>query len=269
MIYWKSQEQSRSLSDTKEILLTPFILCYQSLEVPTMTLASAPSMLLLLLLLFSLGSSSSTHASCKSSALNITSGIYYAKDNQTIFEISDAVNRGACDIARYNRMADAIIPLRTGEEILIPPQVCHPDNSTCLIVAESNATYANCVVGGPHTYTTLAGDTMAYIALKLNITVEALLNTAMVTNMGSPDDPVETNQVIKLPQCSPSQCVVQPREFIYGTYKDLAAKLDTTPGQLMAFNPTYNHTVAPQGEGPILSMVMNCVLLSNNISVIS
>lgn len=227
--------------------------------------------LIFLLLPFGLGSSFSerSHTSCDTSTLNTTSGVYYAKENQTIFQIADAVKRGACDIARYNRMADAIFPLTTNEEILIPPQVCKPDNSTCLIVAKPNATYADCIVGGPHTYTTLAGDTMAYIALKLNLTVDALLSTAWVPNMGSSTDPVETGQSIKLPQCSPSQCTVRPGEFIYGTYKDLAVKLGTTPGQLMAFNPTYNHTVAPQGEGPVLSMVSDCVLLSNNISVIS
>lgn len=227
--------------------------------------------LMFFLLPFELSKSFSdrSHAPCDTSALNITSGVYYAKDDQTIFQIADAVKRGACDIARYNRMADAIFPLTTNEEILIPPQVCEPDNSTCLILAEPNATYMDCLVGGPHTYTTLAGDTMAYIALKLNLTIEALLSTAWVSNMGSPTDLVETGQSIKLPQCSPSQCTVQPGQFIYGTYKDLAVKLGTTPGQLMAFNPTYNHTTAAQGEGPVLSMVSDCVLLSTNVSVIS
>ncbi|KAL2821412.1 hypothetical protein BDW59DRAFT_181168 [Aspergillus cavernicola] len=224
---------------------------------------------LLLFLSLSLGSSSTTQASCNLSALNTTSTIYYAKENQTLFEIANTVNRGACDIARYNRMADAMIPLTSNEEILIPPEVCQPDNSTCLIVAEPNATYADCVMGGPHTYTTLAGDTIAYIALKLNLTVDALLSTAGMQDMGSPYDGVETGQSIKLPQCSPSQCVVRPEEFVYGTYKDAAIRLGTTPGQLMAYNPTYSHSAEAQGGGPVLTMARDCVLLSKNITVIS
>lgn len=234
-----------------------------------MKLSTIPLIYSLFCLPFAQALSSSARNSCDPSSLNTTSGSYYVKDNQTIFEIASLVNRGACDIARYNRMADALIPLYTGEEILIPPQVCKPDNSTCLIVAEPNATYSDCIVGGPHTYVTLKGDTMAYIALKLNLTLDALLTTAYVKDMGSSDDIVEAGQTIKIPQCSPSQCTIRPGEFIYGTFKDLAVKLGTTPGQLMAFNPTYNHTVAPQGEGPVLTMVRDCVYLSKNITVIS
>ncbi|KAJ5278773.1 hypothetical protein N7478_004145 [Penicillium angulare] len=230
---------------------------------------SSLHMLFSFLLAFSLGCTVSANVSCDPSTLNTTSGVYYAQENQTLFDIADVVSRGVCDIARYNRMADAIIPLTTDEEILIPPQVCKPDNSTCLIVSEPNATYANCVVGGPHTYLTLKGDTMAYIALKLNLTIDALMSTAWVPNMGSVNDTVEVGQTIKIPQCSPSQCIIRPGEFIYGTFKDLAAKLGSTPGQLMALNPTYNHTVAPQGEGPILTMIRDCTNLSKNITIIS
>ncbi|OJJ45155.1 hypothetical protein ASPZODRAFT_679089 [Penicilliopsis zonata CBS 506.65] len=222
----------------------------------------------MLLLLLALGLPL-VHAWCDITALNLTSGVYYTSENETIFEVAEAVNRGVCDIARYNRMADAILPLLTGEEILIPPEVCDPDNRSCLIVPEPNATYADCIMGGPHTYTTLKGDSIAYIALKLNLTVEALLTTAWVPNMGDPDAPVEVGQVIKIPQCYPSQCIVQPGEFYYGTYKDLAAMLGTTPGQLMAFNPTYNHTTASQGQGPWISFSMDCMPLSDNVTAVS
>ncbi|KAL3471156.1 hypothetical protein BJX99DRAFT_238034 [Aspergillus californicus] len=222
-------------------------------------------------LILALASSLPAQASCNPSTLNTTSGVYYAQENQTLFEIAHTVHRGACDIARYNRMADAVIPLTTGEEIIIPPQVCNPDNSTCLITAEPNATYADCVVGGPHTYTTLAGDTMNYIALKLNLTIDALMSTSSMPGLeaGATDEVIGAGQSMKLPQCSPSKCVFRPETFVYGTYKDLAAKVGTTPGQIMALNPTYNHSVEDQGEGPVLTVPRDCVLLSNNVTVIS
>lgn len=258
------------LASNLVLLLIHALIVTTTLVLTTMS-PKMPPLSLLPSLLVTLACALSAHATCNPSTLNTTSGVYYAHENQTIFEIATTVTRGACDIARYNRMADALIPLTTGEEILIPPQTCNPDNSTCLITAEPNATYTECVVGGPHTYTTLAGDTMDYIALKLNLTIDALMSTSMMPGLdaGSTDTVVEAGQSIKLPQCSPSQCIFGPQTFVYGTYKDLAAEMGTTPGQIMALNPTYNHSVEEQGLGPVLTVPRDCVLLSKNVTAIS
>ncbi|KAJ5683123.1 hypothetical protein N7462_006288 [Penicillium macrosclerotiorum] len=205
---------------------------------------------------------------CDSSTLNHTVGTYLVKEGESISTISSTVGRGICDIARLNRMADAMLPLTVAEELLIPPEVCEPDNSTCLIVPEPNATYATCVQGGPHTYYTLKGDTLRYIALKLNLTVDALMATAQ-GNLTDPDAPVPVDNFLKIPQCHPSRCLVWPETFTYGTYKDIAMKVGSTPGQIMAMNPTYNHTDVAHGEGAVITVISDCKSIGPNITVVS
>ncbi|RAK94854.1 uncharacterized protein BO80DRAFT_489211 [Aspergillus ibericus CBS 121593] len=200
--------------------------------------------------------------------LNSTVGLYTVQPNDTMTSISHTVSRGICDIARLNRMADAMLPLLTGEELLIPPETCTPDNSTCLILPNPTNTYSDCVAGGPHAYYTLEGDTIRYIALKLNITVEALSATAQ-GGVTDPDTPVQVDNFLKVPQCSPSRCTVEPLLFTYGTYKDLAEKSGTTVGQIMALNPTYNHTDAARGEGAVITLPGKCETLGGNGTVIS
>jgi LysM repeat protein len=207
-------------------------------------------------------------SSCDPSTLNTTVGTYNVKENETISEISRITNRGICDISRMNRMADAMIPLYTDEELHIPPESCQPDNSTCLIVHKPGATYFDCVKGGPHTYYTIKGDTLRYIALKLNLTLEALQSTARGDGTGF-DAELEVGQFVKLPQCSPSTCSFHAMTFIYGTYKDIAEKTGATVGQIMAVNPTYNHTFVAKGEGAVITVPGNCEYTGSNITVIS
>ncbi|KAG2161345.1 hypothetical protein JADG_001084 [Aureobasidium aubasidani] len=76
-----------------------------------------------------------------------------------------------------------------------------------------------------------------------------------------------TGTTIKIPQCAPSQCIIQPYHFTYGVYKDLAAEVGASVGQLYAFNPTYNISTDGPGTGPILSIPFNCTLLSSNYTV--
>lgn len=96
----------------------------------------------------------SSSLTCDNSTRNTTVGSYIVSENETISYISTAVNRGICDIARANRMPDALLPLYEGHKLIIPAEVCQPDNTTCLVVQHDHATYANCVTGGPHTYYT-------------------------------------------------------------------------------------------------------------------
>ncbi|KAJ5621184.1 hypothetical protein N7528_005967 [Penicillium herquei] len=219
--------------------------------------------------LFQLALVSLTSAShCDLSSLNQTVGTYYVKDGESIAQISRTTNRGICDIARLNRMADAMLPLITDEELVIPPEVCQPDNSTCLITHYPGATYADCVKGGPHTYYTLKGDTLRYIALQLNLTLESLESTAQ-GDFRDVDAEVQVGNFLKLPQCSPSACSFHSMKFTYGTFKDIADRVGTTPGQIMALNPTYNHTDVGRGEGAVMTLPHSCELAGSNITVIS
>lgn len=129
--------------------------------------------------------------------------------------------------------------------------MCTPDNDSCLVQREANVTYSDCVVGGPHTYTTVRGDTMDSIAVKLNLTSEALMSTAWAQGMGNGYSITE-NQSIKFPQCYPRRSLIQPSDFLYGTYKDLVKQLGTTPGQLLALPSTRPTTTQPphRAQGP-------------------
>ena len=204
-------------------------------------------------------------SACNPSSLNTTIGAYIVGENDTIFTIAQTVDRGVCDIARYNRMADAVI-ITVGEELLIPPQVCDPDNSSCLLTP-SNATM-DCVIGGPHNYVTFPNDTITSIALnKFNITVASLFNTSL--GVATVDTVLDEGKTLKIPQCSPSQCIFQPFEFTYGVYKDLAPLYGTTVGQIMALNSQYNHSEGAVGTGAVITLPMNCTLLSSNYTEIS
>lgn len=221
-----------------------------------------------ILALAALASASGASASCNEASLNTTTGTYVVQTGDTIFTIAKAFNRGVCDIARANRMADAEL-ITVGEELLIPGQVCEPDNDSCLLTAQ-NAT-RDCIFGGPHTYQTAPGDTIETIALKkLNITVESLLSLATVHGRDVNASAVlPSGTTLKIPQCSPSRCVVEPYEFVYGTYADLARRFHTTVGQLFAFNPTYNKSTADPGTGPIITVPVNCTALAENVTAIS
>ncbi|BCS07557.1 hypothetical protein AKAW_04119 [Aspergillus luchuensis IFO 4308] len=215
-----------------------------------------------------LASAATAAPTCNRSHLNSTVGLYTVQEGDTMASVSNTVNRGICDIARLNRMADAMIPFLTGEQLLIPPETCTPDNSTCLLFPSKNDNYAECVSGGPHTYYTVKGDTIRTIALRLNITVDALSATAQ-GGVSDPDAPVQVNNELKVPQCSPSVCEVEPYQLIYGTYKDLADKFGSTVGQIMAFNPTYNHSDVARGEAAVITLPKNCRNLGDNVTVIS
>ncbi|ORY62119.1 uncharacterized protein BCR38DRAFT_302729, partial [Pseudomassariella vexata] len=205
-------------------------------------------------------------SSCNSTTLNTTIGSWPVTSSDTIFSIALSANRGVCDIARANRMADAEL-LVAGAKLLIPAQVCDLDSSSCLIASQINYT-ATCVLGGPHTYDTFVNDTYQKIAAKFEMAVTALTNADRM-----PVDPSQTPAVgttLKIPQCSPSQCVVQPYEFLYGTYVDVAKRFNTTVGQIMAFNPTFSYSNdANPDEGPVITMPMDCKALAGNVTVIS
>ncbi|KAL3433766.1 hypothetical protein BDV09DRAFT_186375 [Aspergillus tetrazonus] len=160
--------------------------------------------------------------------------------NTTLFSIAAATNRGVCDIGRQNLMADVTIIPNVGEQILIPPETCHPDNDSCLLPNTTRT--RTCVSGGPRNYYTVNGDTYEIIARRLNITTESLTATALGDEITGPNDRLSPGKFIKVPLCEPSQCAIQPYKFTWGVYKDLAEEFGTTVGQIMMLSPTYNYS---------------------------
>ncbi|KAJ5381326.1 uncharacterized protein N7496_003754 [Penicillium cataractarum] len=206
-----------------------------------------------------------SRGACDSSSLNSTTFTYTTTSHDTIFSIAKKFDRGACDIARANRMIDAE-HLFAGFTLLIPGQVCNPDSSTCLLTRQ-NAT-ATCVKGGPHDYKTIAGDTVEKIALyKLNVTVDTVMSEASEAGISSATEEIPAGTFIKVRQCVPSTCTITPFHFTYGVYKDLAEKFGTTVGQIMSFNGAYNYSDHSDAEAAWITVPMGCTNLALNVTV--
>lgn len=204
-------------------------------------------------------------SSCDTSSLNATTGLYYVSEYPTtIFDIAQATNRGVCDIGRINCMADVTITPNIGQSIVIPPEVCEPDSDSCLL--PNTTSTRTCIYGGPRLYYTVQGDTYARIAQRLNLSVAALASGN--TSAGAV---LAAQQFVKIPLCAPSQCVIQPYRFTYGTYRDLAEQYGTTVGQIMMLSPTYNYSeyVVTGNIPPSIDLPINCTALSSNITVLS
>lgn len=212
--------------------------------------------------------------SCNSSSLNTTISTYkITEENTTLFDVAQATKRGVCNIARLNIMADVTIVPNVGQTFNIPGESCHPDNDSCLV--KDTGRTRTCVNGGPRLYYTVNGDTYEKIAIRLNVTTESLVSGSMGHGGSSfPNEVLPADQFVKVPLCSPSQCVIQPYTFKYGVYKDLAEKYGTTVGQIMMLSPTYNYSArnSPSENGspyPSIDLPINCTALSNNITIIS
>jgi hypothetical protein len=207
-------------------------------------------------------------ASCNTSALDISWGLYnITVDGTTVFDVAAETNRGVCDICRHNLMADVTIPPNFGEQFIIPPQVCEPDNETCLLPNTTRT--RTCIYGGPRLYYTVNGDTHDIVARRLNITTDSLIGQDESNT--STTDALPVGQFLKMPLCEPSECVIKPFSFEFGVYKDLADKYGSTVGQIMALSPTYNYSsiaFMPDGTWPPISVAYNCKPLSDNITVI-
>ncbi|KAJ0116221.1 hypothetical protein J7T55_005167 [Diaporthe amygdali] len=202
---------------------------------------------------------------CDTGALNTTVGTYYiSQANTTIFDVAAATNRGVCDIGRVNCMADVTIVPNVGQSIVIPAEVCEPDNSTCLLPTTPGTN--TCINGGPRLYYTVNGDTYSRIAQRLNLTVDSLLS-----GDASATDALPVGQFVKIPLCEPSQCIIQPYTFTYGVYKDLAEEYGSTVGQIMMLSPTYNYSeyTLNGNNAPTINLPINCTALSSNVTVIS
>lgn len=206
----------------------------------------------------------SASSSCDSSALNTTETTYTTSKIESVATIANMYSRGVCDVARANRMSDPSIPFAAGTTVIIPAEVCDPDGTTCITVPNPETTNF-CLMGGPHLYYTQRNDTYRTIAIeRFNISLETVL-TALDVDESQADVVLAESQFVKIPSCYPSQCILQPYKFTYGTYKDLADKFGASVGQIIAYNPTYSHSVAEAGDGPVLTLPMNCTALADTV----
>lgn len=107
------------------------------------------------------------------------------------------------------------------------------------------------------------------MARRLNITVDSLM--AYAKSGETATTLLEVGQFLKVPQCSPSQCVIQPYSFTFGVYKDLAEEYGTTMGQIMMMSPRYSYSSIAMmgGTPPPIGLPINCTALSNNVTVLN
>lgn len=236
-------------------------------------------------------------ATCDTSALNTTTYLYpITVENTTVAQVAAATNRGLCNLARYNFMADEVCKLRgvnphrssgstnsrhqsivpnVGQALVIPPEVCpdEVDNTTC-VVSNGNSTNA-CLVGGPRLYYTVNQDTYRKIANRLDLAVSALATGAGAGAGHDPDAVLPAGQFVKVPLCSPSTCSIRPFQFSDDAplvYKDLAERYGATVGQIMMLSPTYNYSQSAYKTTqtpPTIVLPYNCTKTSNNVTVIT
>jgi hypothetical protein len=158
-----------------------------------------------------------------------------------------------------------------GWELIIPTTTYNDasgDDDSCLL--RDLKPTATCVVGGPHVYTSIPGDTLTIIAQnKLNITLDSLLDNLGYDDSYANITSTEGADAIKLPLCSPSQCTVKPYQMVNKTFADVAAEFGVSVGQIMGFNYGYTHSNHTADDSPILTVPVECRLLSNNITIVS
>ncbi|KAF9869212.1 intracellular hyphae protein 1 [Colletotrichum karsti] len=114
------------------------------------------------------------------------------KAGQTLTTIAERYNSGICDIAWQNKLANPNV-IFVGQVLLVPVNVCKPDNTSCLTPAGE----ATCVKGGPATYTIKSGDTFFVVAQSLGITTDSLTGA----NPGVVPETLQVGQVINVPVC--------------------------------------------------------------------
>ncbi|KAI5248362.1 extracellular protein 6 [Aureobasidium subglaciale] len=153
-------------------------------------------------------------------------------DTLTTIAANPDLKSGVCDIAKVNCISNInlVVP---GDVLKIPSFCTQPDNTSCQQpVSASNNT---CVKGVPARYTVRGGDYLSKIADDFEITLAAL---EQANSQISNPDLIYPGQVINIPVCEGSSCIVAPYQIKKGDlYYDLAQTYHTTVGQIEAYNP--------------------------------
>ncbi|KAF2226012.1 hypothetical protein BDZ85DRAFT_279671 [Elsinoe ampelina] len=175
---------------------------------------------------------------CNETALDTRVQETTVKQGDTLTSISIAFNRGICDIAKANNITNPNLII-LGQTLIIPAQVCNPDNTTCLPTPPP-AAKSTCVLGGPNFYFAKGGEASDDIASSLNITAEAF----QAANVNNP----VTAGFLNVPVCPQSICTISPYTIKSGDiFFDLATTFQTTYGQIIALNPTVNPSAIEVG----------------------
>ncbi|THW13342.1 extracellular protein 6 [Aureobasidium pullulans] len=186
--------------------------------------------------IFARQTSSCTFSNTTTPPCGATSYIDYtvkSGDTLTTIAANPDLKSGVCDIAKVNCISNInlVIP---GEVLKIPSFCTTPDNTSCQPIA-APATNNTCVKGVPAKYTVRSGDFLSKIAENFEITLAALEQAnPQITN----PDLIFPGQVINIPVCEGSSCIVAPYQIKQGDlYYDLAQTYHTTVGQIEAYNP--------------------------------
>lgn len=156
-----------------------------------------------------------------------------------------------------------------GEKFLIPATPAHPDDFSCLDVNNTDTTNT-CIVGPPHVYTTMPGDTIQKIAnVRYNITVDSIMSysaqTAYIVDLQpGPYTPLETGQSVKIPLCENTECILRTFDFHYGTFVDVARMFGVTTGQIMSLNEGFNHSDGGAAANAAVAVVTNCTYMDDS-----
>ncbi|KAK7532170.1 extracellular protein 6 [Phyllosticta citribraziliensis] len=167
--------------------------------------------------------------------LDTTTQTYVIPQGDTLTKIAEKFNRGICDIAKFNNISNPDYIL-AGATLIIPPQVCFPDSTSCISTVVPTAT---CINGGPGFYIIQSGDTLGALARAFNITLDALTG-ANKANIPNPDV-VNIGQVVNIPICDNSSADLTPYKIKAGdTFYILGRRYRSSEGAIRAVNPGVN-----------------------------
>lgn len=178
---------------------------------------------------------------------SVSSTNYTVIAGDTLTTIAEKYASGICDIASVNSLDNPNL-ITPGQNLIIPTNCTTPDNTTC--VPEQTEGTQWCVPGVGSSYIVQSGDTLSAIATNFNLTLQAIINAnPQIEN----PDVIEVGQVVFVPICPASQCIVQTYYIESGDiFYDLAQTYGSTVGQLLSLNTGVNVTNLQVGQQIIL-----------------
>ncbi|KAL0258325.1 hypothetical protein SLS55_007501 [Diplodia seriata] len=177
-------------------------------------------------------------------SLDTSTQQYVIQSGDTLTTIAEQFNRGICDIFYANNLTNPDL-IVTGDTLVIPPQTCFLDDTTCL--GPQTTPTATCIPGGPGFYIVQSGDTLSALSILFNITLDSIIQ-ANSQNIPNPDL-IEIGQVVNIPICPGTQCHISPYSIQPGdVFVDLAEKYLTSAGQILALNPGVDSNALEPGQ---------------------
>ncbi|KAL1621066.1 hypothetical protein SLS56_009371 [Neofusicoccum ribis] len=177
---------------------------------------------------------------------------YVIQAGDTLTKIAKQFNRGICDIFNANNLTNPNF-IVAGDTLTIPPQVCNPDNTSCL--GPQTTPTATCINGGPGFYIVQKGDTLSALSYLYNITLDSII-AANTANIPDPDV-IEVGQAVNIPVCARSQCTISPFTIRAGdVFVDLAREFMSSAGQILALNPGVDPNAL--GVGQVITLASYC-----------